>query len=121
MKRQAYTILKHLLVTRPVAPGTFLSERQLSKQLGMSNTPVRAALERLEAEGFVAISPQQGIVIRELSIPEIADLYELREALEPFVVRRLTGNLTDEQIRRLYLNLDDQRESLEVSDVHRNI
>src|SRR5690348_15480667 len=67
MKKRAYTALKRLLVSRSVAPGTFLSVRQLAKQLEMSSTPIRAALERLEAEGFITISPQQGIVVRELS------------------------------------------------------
>jgi DNA-binding GntR family transcriptional regulator len=113
MKRRAYDALKQLLVSGPVVPGTFLSERQLARQLGMSNTPVRAALGRLEAEGFIAISPQQGIVVRELSVQEIIDHYELRDALEPYVIRKIAGRLSAEQVALLRANLDAQRRSLE--------
>jgi DNA-binding GntR family transcriptional regulator len=121
LKKRAYTALKGLLVSGPLVPGSFLSERQLAKQLGMSNTPVRAALERLEAEGFITISPQQGIVVRELSIREIIDHYELREALETFVIRKLAGRLTAEQVGRVRANLDDQRRSLDARDFERNV
>jgi GntR family transcriptional regulator, rspAB operon transcriptional repressor len=121
MKRQAYAALKRLLVSGPLEPGTFLSERQLAKQFGMSNTPVRAALERLEAEGLIAISPQQGFVVRELSIREIVDHYELREALEPWVVRKLAGRLSAQQVGLLRANLEDQRQSLEARDLERNV
>ena len=61
----------------------------------MSKTPVKAALERLESEGFIAVSPQQGIVVRELSVQEIADQYEIRGGAG--VVHRsapLAGRLT---------------------------
>jgi len=121
MKKQAYTALKRFLVSRSVVPGTFLSERQLAKQLGMSSTPVRAALERLEAEGFIAISPQQGIVVRELSVQEIINHYEFREVLESYAVRKLAGHLTAEQVARLRANLDAQRSSLEAEDLERNV
>lgn len=121
MKRQAYNALKRLLVSGPVDPGLFLSERQLAKQLGMSNTPVRAALERLEAEGYIAISPQQGIVVRELSIQEIIDHYELREVLEAYAVRKLAGHLTAEQVGRVQAVLDEQRRNLETGDLDWNV
>jgi DNA-binding GntR family transcriptional regulator len=121
LKKRAYTDLKRLLVSGPLVPGSFMSERRLAKQLGMSNTPVRAALERLEAEGFIAISPQQGIVVRELTIQEIIDHYELREALEMFVIGKLSGHLTAEQAGRLRANLDEQRTSLETADFERNV
>ena len=121
LKKRAYTSLKRLLVSGPLVPGSFLSERQLAKQLGMSSTPVRAALERLEAEGFIAISPQQGIVVRELTIQEIIDHYEVREALETYVIRRISGRLDEAQVGRVRANLDEQRRSLETGDLERNV
>ena len=71
----------------------------------MSKTPVKAALERLELEGFVVVSPQQGIVVREFSVHEIADLYEIRSALESFTLRCIAGRLKSEQIDQLEQNL----------------
>ena len=71
----------------------------------MSKTPVKAALERLEAEGFISVSPQQGIVVRELSVREIADLYEIRAALESYTLRAVAGRLTADQVARVKANL----------------
>src|SRR5580700_8790566 len=84
LKDRAYERIKSRLLNNDYPPGTFLSERQLAENLGMSKTPVKAALERLESEGLIAVSPQQGIVVRELSVHEIADLYEIRAALESY-------------------------------------
>src|SRR5262252_182499 len=100
LKEQAYERLKRGLLNNDYPPGSFLSERQLAENLGMSKTPVKAALERLESEGFIAVSPQQGIVVRELSVQEIADQYEIRAALESYAVRTIAGQLTEEQIAR---------------------
>jgi DNA-binding GntR family transcriptional regulator len=108
LRERAYQNLKEMLVTGKLAGEPFLSERKLAKRLGMSNTPVRSAIERLEAEGLIDISPQQGIVVRDVSVQEIADHYEVREALEPFVLRRLAGRLTADQVARLETCLQQQ-------------
>lgn len=108
LREEAYHALKALLVTSHHPPEPFLSERKLAKQLGMSNTPIRSAIERLEAEGFITISPQQGIMVRELTAGQIADQYEIREALEPFILRKLAGRLSPEQVERVRTNLHEQ-------------
>src|SRR5262245_51497417 len=91
LKDRAYEKIKTQLLTDEFPPGTFLSERRLAGSLGMSKTPVKAALERLATEGFLSISPQQGIVVRQPSIQEIADLYEIRAVLESYALRTLAG------------------------------
>jgi DNA-binding GntR family transcriptional regulator len=106
MKDRAYAAIKHLIQHGDLAPGSFLAERQLAGRLGMSKTPVRAALERLETEGFVTISPQQGTIIRDLTVHEIVDQYEIRLALETHVARAVAGKLTADQIARLWENLN---------------
>jgi DNA-binding GntR family transcriptional regulator len=108
MKERAYEEIKHRLLNDDYPPGSFLSERQLAENLGMSKTPVKAALERLESEGFIAVSPQQGIVVRELSVHEIADQYEIRAALESYTLRTLAGRLTPDQVARVRANLKAQ-------------
>lgn len=119
LKDRAYDELKRLILTGTYPPGTFLSERQLAAQLAMSKTPIRAALERLAAEGFVAVSPQQGIVVRERSLHEIVDLFDLRIALETFVVRRLAGQLPAAGAGRLRVNLAAQDECAHDGDLAR--
>jgi DNA-binding GntR family transcriptional regulator len=105
LKDLAYERIKERLLSNEYPPGSFLSERQLAGSLRMSKTPVKAALERLESEGFIAVSPQQGIVVRELSIHEIADQYEVRVALESYTVRAVAGRLTPPQVARMRENL----------------
>lgn len=117
LKQQAYDQLKALIQNATFEPGAFLSERQLAAQLGMSKTPVKAALERLEAEGFVAVSPQQGIVVRDLSIHEVADQFEIRLALESFVLRNIAGKLSAERIALLKNNLRQQQHAAKQSNV----
>src|SRR3954447_7273637 len=111
LKERAYDEIKRLLLKGDLAPGTFLAERQLAARLGMSKTPVRSALERLEAEGFISISPQQGAIVRDLSMNEIADQYEIRVALETFVARNVSGRLNRHQIAQVRANLEAQREN----------
>ncbi len=117
LKEQAYQQLKQMLVDGTYVPGTFLSERRLAEQLGMSKTPVRAALERVEAEGYITVSPQQGIVVRELSLRAIKEHYEIRMALETHIVRSLAGSLTPDQVDSLSRNLDAQLVTLRENDI----
>jgi DNA-binding GntR family transcriptional regulator len=121
LKDQAYDRIKEKLLNDDYPPGTFLSERQLAGVLGMSKTPVKAALERLEAEGFISVSPQQGIVVRQLSVHEIADQYEIRAALESFAVRSLAGKLTAEQVARVRANLLAQSKLTDAADVRTGV
>jgi DNA-binding GntR family transcriptional regulator len=109
---RAYEEIKQLIVSGEFPPDTFLSERQLALRLGMSKTPVHIALKRIESEGFVIISPQQGIVVRGLAPGDILDHYELREAIEGFVVRKLAGKLSEPQVTALLRSLQEQDEAL---------
>ena len=121
LKERAYEKIKQRLLDNDYPPGSFLSERQLAGALGMSKTPVKAALERLESEGFISVSPQQGIVVRELSVREIADQYEIRSALESYTLRTLAGNLTTEQVARVRENLKAQARLRGSGDVARGV
>src|SRR5207244_2856590 len=68
----------------------------------------KGALERLESEGFISVSPQQGIVVRELSVREIADQYEIRSVLESYTLRSVAGQLTPDQVARVRAHLAAQ-------------
>jgi DNA-binding GntR family transcriptional regulator len=121
LKERAYADIKRLILNSEFAPGSFLAERQLAARLGMSKTPVRSALERLEAEGFLSISPQQGAIVRDLSLREIADHYEIRAAIESFVARTLAGKLAREQTVLVRASLDEQKANLAAKDVARAV
>jgi DNA-binding GntR family transcriptional regulator len=121
MKEQAYADIKRSILDGSLPPGSFVAERQLAAALGMSKTPIRAALERLEGEGFITISPQQGIIIRDLTLSEIADHYEIRIVLESYVARTVAGQLTAEQRERVQANLKVQAAVLGGTDVARAV
>lgn len=121
LKERAYELIKGRLLSDEYPPGSFLSERVLAEALGMSKTPVKAALERLEAEGYITVSPQQGIVVRELSLREIADQYEIRTALECYVLRTLAGKLTAEQVERVRAQLAVQERHRHTAEVARAV
>jgi DNA-binding GntR family transcriptional regulator len=119
LKERAYIEIKQRILRGDFSPSTFLSERQMCSQLAMSKTPIHAALERLELEGFITISPQQGIIVRDLSVHEIADHYEIRATLEAYVLRTLAGSLTPAQLGRVQANLDAQKANCQTCDVER--
>ncbi len=114
LKEQAYTLVKNLILSEEIPVNSFLSERSLAEQFGMSKTPIRLAIERLENEGFVRVSPQQGIVVVGLSFDEILDYIEYRLALESFVVQEITGKLNDAQITLVKANLAEQQTLLDL-------
>lgn len=117
LKEQAYHQLRELILSGKLSDEPFVSERMLAKQLGMSNTPVRSAIERLEQDGMIEIGPQRGIVVRELSISEIVNHFEIREALEPFIVSKLAGRLSREQVKELRANQTALEKSIKAGNV----
>ena len=110
LKERAYQELKELIQSGCLNTDSMVSERKLVDRLGMSKTPIRAALENLETQGLVTVSPQRGIIVRELSAREIADLFDVRAAIEPFIVARLARTTITPSLRNeLKQNLREQR------------
>lgn len=117
LKEHAYTQIKKSILNGSLPPLTLLSERQIAQSLGMSKTPIQSAISRLEMEGFITISPQQGIFVRDLRVDEIADQYEIRLALESFILKNLAGKLTPPQAQKVEANLAEQERNLKTRDV----
>ena len=99
------------------APGTMLSENDLAAWLAMSRTPVRAALSRLQDEGWVTIYAQRGALVREATAEEVRESAEVRNALEAAGVRRAGGSQRNGLAGRLADNLDRQEQALLSGDV----
>jgi DNA-binding GntR family transcriptional regulator len=77
-----YRSIKEQVLDGTFCEGTRLTEEQLANQLGISKSPVREALNRLEAEGLISIESRRGAYVKEFSRKEVTDLYEFREVLE---------------------------------------
>ena len=118
LKDVAYEKLLDLIISGVFPPGSFLAERRLAEILDMSKTPVKSSLERLEYEGFIKVSPQQGIVVCSASLADILELFDLRLALESMVARKLSERpLPDRNVRALETNLAGQEAALEANDL----
>jgi DNA-binding GntR family transcriptional regulator len=93
--------LRHMAITFRFFPGERLNEAILAKELGVSRTPLREALNRLSAEGFLTFSVNQGFFRKPLDVKEIFDLYEFRQQMEMAAVRLAVERATDEQLLEL--------------------
>ncbi len=82
-------------------PGFVLSESALARDLGISRTPVGEALRELAAVGLVEQVPRYGTIVRRIGRAEIIELYELREALEPYAVALAVGRIAPADVARL--------------------
>jgi DNA-binding GntR family transcriptional regulator len=83
----AYVRLREEIISAEVAPGTLLREEQLTARLGFGRTPVREAIQRLRREGYVTILPRRGTLVSEISITDLAAIYEVRTRLESWGAR----------------------------------
>lgn len=107
LKDRVYDALKQAIIETDIYDGTDeprLDERQLSEQLGVSRTPVREALFRLEQEGFVRILPRRGAFIIRKTKKEILEMITVWAALESMAARLITQTASDKEIASLRCN-----------------
>jgi DNA-binding GntR family transcriptional regulator len=115
LKDKVYDGLKQAILAMNVyaTPGeTRLDERQLSEEFGVSRTPVREAITRLEQEGFVKVIPRRGAFIVRKTKAEILEMITVWAALESMAARLITERATDREIaslRRMFATFNDHR------------
>jgi DNA-binding GntR family transcriptional regulator len=85
---EAYRALQAWIEDRRVLPGQRLKEVEIAAQLGMSRTPIRQAFVQLHRDGAIAMAPNRGAVVRELTLDELDDIYGLRAVVEGFCASR---------------------------------
>jgi DNA-binding GntR family transcriptional regulator len=90
-----------MIVSGDLRPGLSLREGDLASRLGVSRTPVREALHRLEEYGMVAIRANHGAVVRRLGREELVSIHQIREALEGLACELACGRLTSSDFARL--------------------
>lgn len=106
LRQQVLDGLRQAIISGKLAPGRRLTERELTEMMGVSRTVVREALRQLESEGLVAIIPNKGPVVRELSAGEARDLYAIRAALEGLAARLFVEHAGEESVKALARALD---------------
>lgn len=90
LRERAYNHIQRGITSGELLPETAISEVVFSKQLKMSRTPVREAINQLVAEGLLEQTPNRGTIVVRLKRQDVVDLYELREALEVYAARKAT-------------------------------
>jgi DNA-binding GntR family transcriptional regulator len=93
--------LKTMVISGEIAPGSRLNEAALASQLGVSRGPVREAISVLAGMGFVTAVANRGVYVRQLSVKEMLDLYDLRAAVFGMAALRAAELLTRERRARL--------------------
>jgi len=87
LSEAVYEMIKQRLLSQELEPGTKLREEDLADQLGVSRTPVREAINKLEREGLVEIIPRYGTFVANISSKDVEEIYQIREALECLAMR----------------------------------
>jgi DNA-binding GntR family transcriptional regulator len=111
---QAYAALKQAIMDADIyshAHELRLDERQLSRSLGVSRTPIREAMSLLEQEGFLRTVPRRGIFIVRKTKRQIVEMIEMWAAIESMAARLATVNASDEEIASLRTMFDEFRNS----------
>lgn len=106
LRQQVQDGLRQAIIDGRLKPGARLIERELTEMMGVSRTVIREALRQLESEGLVAIIPNKGPVVRELTLTEAKDLYSIRAVLEGYAARLFVENAGDAELKQLAQALD---------------
>lgn len=109
IKLDSYKPLRELVcenIRQAIIDGTFssgerLMEIQLADEMGVSRTPVREAIRKLELEGFVVMIPRRGTYVADISIRDITEIYEIRTCLDVLSAGLAAERITDEELEAL--------------------
>ena len=114
----AYDFVRDLFINGSrYNPGDKISVEELSRELGVSRTPLWGAINRLEAEGIVEIVPRQGVYLINFDPRRALEIYTVREVLEGMAARLAAEKVTDRQLATLRAKVEEQRAHSESGDV----
>ena len=112
-----FNTLRQAILRGELKPGERLMEIQLANKLGVSRTPIREALRKLELEGLVLMIPRRGAEVAEITEKSLRDVLEVRRALEELSVKLACERITEEQIADLKEAAKDFEKVLKSGDV----
>ncbi len=118
LREQVYDVLKDMIVLREFEPGEKINEEQIAKQTGVSRTPIREALCRLENENIVKMIPRRGAFVIKQSEDTVREVLQVREVLEGLVTRLATLQMDEKSLMKLKKCLEKIRP---IPDADRNL
>jgi DNA-binding GntR family transcriptional regulator len=115
----AYAFVRELLVAgNRYNPGDKISVEELSRELGVSRTPLWGAINRLDAEGIVEVVPRQGVYLIRYDPQKTLEIYTAREALEGMAARLVAEKISEQQLTQLESSITEQRTYLKKGDMN---
>jgi DNA-binding GntR family transcriptional regulator len=116
---QAYEELKRIILEGQVNPGEKIKEGEIAQALGISRTPVREAINRLEKEGFIEIFPQRGAFVVQFSAKDVFELFLIRENLEGLAAAMAAEKVREGSLAKLESCIEGFKEPFTEKDVQR--
>lgn len=101
LRELVFESLREAILLGRLKPGERLMEIQLAEEMGVSRTPVREAIRKLELDGFVVMVPRKGAYVAGITLKDIADVFEVRAALEGMAAALAAERITDEELDQL--------------------
>ncbi len=101
LRERIYLHLREAITKSVLLPSERIIEKKIAEELNVSITPVREALLQLNAEGFVEIKTHKNVVVKQISLSDIAELYEVQGVLEGFAARRASPNLDNQDLIKI--------------------
>ena len=117
LREIVYEELKRQILIGEITPGTRMMEVELAEDMGVSRTPVREAIRKLEKEGLVTIEPRKGAYASNISIKDMVDVLEVRQGLEAMAAAIASEKISDAQKEELQNAVDQYRAAVESEDV----
>ena len=114
-----FNTLRQAILKGELAPGERLMEIQLAERLGVSRTPIREAIRKLELEGLVLMIPRKGAEVAKISEKSLRDVLEVRRSLEELAIELACQRMSDEEIEKHQKAQDDFRSAVESGNVMR--
>ena len=112
----AYKKCQELIGSGELSPGNLYSESAMSKQLGISRTPLRTALQQLEREGLIIRLPQRGFYVYEFEEKDIEELFAIRKAIEGYAVEHIARKKREIDLGRAKKHLAAQEDARQSDD-----
>lgn len=120
LRELVFESLREAIINGKLGPSERLMEIQLAEEMGVSRTPVREAIRKLELEGLVVMIPRKGAYVAGLSLKDIADVFEIRGALEGLAAELAAERATEEEMEameRFLMKISEEIESGDLSKV----
>lgn len=116
MEEYVFHALKRAIVLQQFRPGEDITLQKLEQALGVSRTPIRQALRRLAATGFITILPHTRMRIKDLNVAEALELYRIRRALEVIAIEESVKHMTSEHLKNIRQRLLESERAYQHGD-----